>query len=603
MSYASATVAETVDRLNRDYFLPAIQRPFVWKPEQVVALFDSLMKRYPISSFLFWAVAPENKPNWQVYKFAEHFRFGEIHTELAETDGRTVTLVLDGQQRLTSLLLGLRGTLSIKVKHKRWQDSAAWQRRRLYLDLLVEPAVERSDSGDHDDIETPYGFHLFETPPRSENGQLWVKVGDILNYPDGKEFSKYADSLITRLEGAAVRQQAIRARANLERLWQVIWKDEIVCSFTELEQDYDRVLSIFVRANDGGTKLNKSDLMMSMIASKWTDISAREEVYSFVAMLNERLDRKNNITNDFVMKSCLLLSDLDHTYRVSNFTNRNLEIMRRNWYVIKIALKRTILLVNRFGIDRETLTSLNTLLPIAYYLRHIDADLTEGMSAFNVENGERIRRWLVSSLLTGAFGGNSDFTIGTAKETISSALRVSRDFPIAELYDSLSRQRKRSTFISDELIEKLLELKYGSKSVFLVLSLLYDDKNWGTVPHDVDHVIPQASADRRALMGRNIPNSKIDQIVSASNKIGNLQLLTSAENVRKNGREFHTWSASMDESYYMRHLIPKDEHLWDVLMLPEFVREREQLIRRKLRSLRSDVHTGIGNVQDTSYQL
>jgi hypothetical protein len=600
MTYAAATVAETVDKLNREYFLPAIQRPFVWKPEQVVALFDSLMKRYPISSFLFWAVAPENKPNWQVYKFAEHFKFGELHTEPAETDGRQVTLVLDGQQRLTSLLLGLRGTLNIKAKHKRWDDSTAWQRRRLYLDLLTEPTVESSDSGDRDDIETPYGFHLFETPPRSESGQLWMKVGDILNYPNAESFSKYADSLIARLEGVAVREQSRRARENLERLWQVIWKDEIICYFTEFQQDYDRVLSIFVRANDGGTKLNKSDLMMSMIASKWTDISAKEEVYSFVSMLNERLDRKNNITNDFVMKSCLLLSDLDHAYKVSNFTNHNLEIMRRNWDAIKTALKRTVLLVNRFGIDRETLTSLNALLPIAYYFRNTDVDLTEGMSAFNVENAERIRRWLLSSLLTGAFGGNSDSAIGAAKDTMSTALRTSQNFPIAELYENLSKNKKRPIYIFDELIEDLLQIKYGTKSAFLVLSLLYEDKNWGAIPHDIDHVIPQASVNRKALMARNIPNSKIDQITAASNKIGNLQLLTSAENVKKNGRDFDEWSASMDASYYLRHLIPKDEHLWDVLMLPEFVRAREQLIRRKLRSLRGDVMTAIDGVYSES---
>ena len=593
MTYAAATVAETVEKLNREYFLPAIQRPFVWKPEQVVALFDSLMKRYPISSFLFWAVAPENKPNWQVYKFAEQFRFGEVHTELAETDGRKVTLVLDGQQRLTSLLLGLRGSLSIKAKGKRWDNSAAWQRRRLYLDLLVEPSVERSDAGEQDDIETPYGFHLFEKPPRSEGGQLWMKVGDILNCSNSDSLEKYANSLICRLEGPHAPKQAARARTNLERLWQVIWKDEIICYFTEVEQDYDRVLSIFVRANDGGTKLNKSNLMMSMLVSKWTDISAKEEVCSFVSMLNDRLERKNNISNDFVMKSCLLLSDLDHTYSVSNFTNHNLEIMRRNWDAIKTALKRTILLVNRYGIDRENLTSLNALLPIAYYLRHIDIDVADGMSTFNVENSERIRRWLVSVLLTAGFGGNSDFFIGVAKETISGAFNNSRDFPITELYENLSKSRRRPMFISDEIIEDLLQLKYGNKLTFLVLSLLYEGRNWSATPYHVDHVIPQASVNRRALMARNLPVSKIDQIIEASNKIGNLQLLTAAENVKKNDSAFDQWSASMDESYYARHLIPRDQHLWDVLMLPEFVREREQLIRRKLRGLRADLVTEI----------
>lgn len=589
MPYSTATVAQTVERLNRDYYLPAIQRPFVWKAEQVIALFDSLMKRYPINSFLFWDVAPENKPNWQVYKFAEHFRFGEVHTELAETHGRKITLVLDGQQRLTSLLLGLRGTLSMKAKHKRWDDSSAWQRKRLYLDLLVEPNIERSDEGDRADVETPYGFHLFESEPRDEIGQLWIKVGDVLNHSNLESFEHYIDLTISRLPATAPRDCETRATENLRRLWQVIWHDEIISYFTEIDQDYDRVLSIFVRANDAGTKLNKSDLMMSMIASKWSDISAKEEIYSFVSMVNERLDRRNDITIDFVMKACLLLSDLDHVYKVSNFNNRNLEIMRINWDKTKVALKRTLLLVNRFGIDRETLTSLNALLPIAFYLRHIDKDLTDELSEFNVLNAERIRRWLISVLLTGAFGGSSDGTIAVAKDCILTSLPVSNIFPIAELFDALSKQRKRPIFITDEFIDDLLQSKYGQRNIFLILSILYDEKNWGAIPHDTDHIFPQAGVSRRALMGRNLPVSKIEQIIAASNKIGNLQLLTSAENTRKRAAEFDEWVRRMDDCYYDRHLIPRDEHLWDVLMLPEFVREREKLIRRKLLSIRGDV--------------
>src|SRR5688572_820410 len=106
MSYRSETIAVAASRINRQYFLPAIQREFVWKPEQIVQLFDSIMRGYPISSFLFWELKPENRDKWQVYKFLEKARQGGgIHNELASTDGvPNLTLVLDGQQRLTSLL-------------------------------------------------------------------------------------------------------------------------------------------------------------------------------------------------------------------------------------------------------------------------------------------------------------------------------------------------------------------------------------------------------------------------------------------------------------------------------------------------------------------
>ena len=52
--YERKSVQEVVEDINKKYFLPDIQRNFVWKPEQVYTLFDSIMRDYPISTFLFW---------------------------------------------------------------------------------------------------------------------------------------------------------------------------------------------------------------------------------------------------------------------------------------------------------------------------------------------------------------------------------------------------------------------------------------------------------------------------------------------------------------------------------------------------------------------
>ena len=52
------SVLESVE--HRKYVLPAIQREFVWRPNQIECLFDSLMRGYPIGSFLFWIVKREN---------------------------------------------------------------------------------------------------------------------------------------------------------------------------------------------------------------------------------------------------------------------------------------------------------------------------------------------------------------------------------------------------------------------------------------------------------------------------------------------------------------------------------------------------------------
>ena len=101
-----------------------------------------------------------------------------------------------------------------------------------------------------------------------------------------------------------------------------------------------------------------------MITSKWDGLSARQEIFDFVDFINSGLDGKNDLDKDFVMKSCLVLSDLDQRYKVSNFTNSNLKLIETNWKGIKASLEATLRLVNRFGIDRENLTSANALLPI-----------------------------------------------------------------------------------------------------------------------------------------------------------------------------------------------------------------------------------------------
>lgn len=223
MSYSSATVAKIVDQINRIYFLPAIQRPYVWEADQVIALFDSLLKGYPISSFLFWELRPENRRNWDIYNFIEHFKFGETHNREAEPDGREVTLVLDGQQRLTSLLIGLRGSYTVKRKYKRADNPSAWIKQRLYLDLFKDPGSE--DQEDREDIGITYGLRFAEGEPTPGSSHLWFKVGNILDFDSEDTFDKFKDSLIDSLPETATKAQMNLARRNLDRLFRVIWKD------------------------------------------------------------------------------------------------------------------------------------------------------------------------------------------------------------------------------------------------------------------------------------------------------------------------------------------------------------------------------------------
>ncbi|RWP78301.1 DUF262 domain-containing protein [Mesorhizobium sp.] len=581
MSYTSTSIARALDQINRSIFLPAIQRPYVWEPEQITALFDSLLKGYPISSFLFWEIEPDRRTDWEIYKFIENFRRGETHNETIEPDGREVTLVLDGQQRLTSLLIGLRGSYTTKRKYARNGSPDAWTRQRLYIDLLKAPNVEDEESDA--DLGITYGLRFAEHEPRSDADHLWFKLGNILDCTSDDAFDALTDRMADSLPPEATRAERRTAERNLERLYRIVWKDEVIAHYTEKDQSLDRVLDIFIRANDGGTKLSKSDLLLSMVTSKWTGVSARQEIFDLVDHLNDGLAARNSLSKDFVMKACLVLSDLDVTYKVNNFTNRNLAIIEEQWPRIKRTLEMTLRLVNSFGIDKETLSSANALMPIAYYLHNSGGGL-DGSTPFEVRNAARIHRFLIGCLLNGAFSGTSDQAISASRNIIRDALSNEREFPLGELVAGLARRGRLATF-NDDNVAGVTEVRYGQRQCFLALSLLYDSNNWGVTSHHIDHIIPRSLANRQALTTADIPQDRIDQVLECVDRLGNLELLLGRENLEKNSTPFDRWITTRDEGFIERHLIPNDRTLWAIERLPEFVREREHLIKERLREL------------------
>jgi hypothetical protein len=198
----------------------------------------------------------------------------------------------------------------------------------------------------------------------------------------------------------------------------VIWSDAVINYFTETSASVDRVLDIFVRANDGGTKLSKSDLLMSLITSKWENRSARDEIFDFVDHINKELPQPNKITKDFVLKSCLVLCGFDVKYNVANFTQQSIAEIERNWPDIRDALERTFRYLNGLGLNAENLSSLNAVLPIAWFLYHEPGVTLRGTSEIERHNARAIQRWLINSLLMGVFAGNSDRTISAARKTL-----------------------------------------------------------------------------------------------------------------------------------------------------------------------------------------
>ncbi|MGI8924869.1 MAG: DUF262 domain-containing protein [Fimbriimonadales bacterium] len=581
MAYQSDTVATIVNRLNTRYLLPSIQREFVWKPDQVLSLFDSILQGLPISSFLFWELKEENRDKWETYSFVQDYTQEGTHNRVANTDGiQQLTLIVDGQQRLTSFLIGLKGSYTLRQKHGRRDNPDAYKKQKLYLNLLHDPRL--SDDDEDDEVGIRYGLRFAESQPKNQVGEHWIKVGRILNCDSQEKF----DELLAAEEEAmdsTLRSDVKLLQRNLEALYRAIWKDQGIAYYTEHNQDHDRVLKIFIRANEGGTKLSKSDLLMSMVISKWDRVNARTEILSCGDTMASRLYSSGKIDKDLVMKASLVLCGLPVQYRVKNFTAQNLTLIQDQWRDIKAALFNCADLVRSFGITGPALTSTNALIPTAYYLFKHKGESLRGTTQFDIRNASAIRRWLILMLLQGVFGRASDGLLHEIRAIIDSQSEVSDDFPATEIIAQLSASGKMVP-LSEASIENLLAKSYKRPETFLALSLLYDENGWGMITHHVDHIFPSGLFDKTKMADRGLVE-KWHDFFDQKDRLANLQLLLDHENTGKSDDTFEKWLQKRDDGYKSKHLIPEDTELYRFESFVEFLKSREDLIRARYRQV------------------
>lgn len=271
------TIKKVIEGIQSNaYVLPAIQREFVWDIEQIEKLFDSLMKNYPIGVFLFWQIATDSLQRFQFYRFMDWYHERDHkHNDPIELVGvHNATAVLDGQQRLTALNIGLRGWYAHKLRHYRWDNDNAFPRKRLYLNLISE----LSDPEKYFDFSFLSDRELERA--RDDENYYWFPVDAALEFEDIKDPFEYCVKNGLTEGGKTFPYQ------TLMQLWNIIHQEKLIHYFLEEEQDLDKVLNIFIRVNSGGTELSYSDLLLSIAIAQWEELDAREEIYNFVDELN-----------------------------------------------------------------------------------------------------------------------------------------------------------------------------------------------------------------------------------------------------------------------------------------------------------------------------
>ncbi|MEC4114767.1 DUF262 domain-containing protein [Myroides pelagicus] len=567
---------------DQEFILPAIQREFVWNTYQIELLFDSILRDYPISTFLFWKVKGENVDKFKFYRFLPFYHERDKrHNELAELDGdKDRYAILDGQQRLTSLYLGLKGSYAYKLNKYGWKSDHAFPKRHLYVNLLQES----------EDLDRLYDFRFLSDDEfnnfkdKHHDKFHWFKVGDILKFNDFPDIFSYIGNHGLMDTSKFSSEQAKFASETLSKLFQYFTQKELINFYLEKSEELDKVLHIFIRVNSGGTKLSYSDLLLSIATAQWKDKDAREIIHSFVDQVNS-INPGFNINKDLVLKSCLVLTDIaDIKFKVDNFSTANMNLIEQEWDKIAKSLYTAVELIASFGFNDKTLTAYNAIIPIAYFLHKNNIGNEILSSGGHAENRKLIKEWLIRALLKKVFGGTPDSLYPVYRDIISSNLGR---FPLSEIINHYKGKTKSLSF-DEESIEVLLNTQYGSAFAFMVLSLVYP-LNHHYIFHQ-DHIHPKKYFTDKELVKLGIEEEFIrNEYKNSFNSLANLQLIQETENLEKNATPFKKWLQEnyQDDqlsNYINLHLIPTDNDLTMESFL-DFYSKRRNSLKSKLTNL------------------
>jgi hypothetical protein len=428
------TLFGLLSQIERDEIvLPAMQRPFVWKEDRIYKLIDSLLRGFPIGAVMLWRTA-------KMQRFRKLSRnvdadIPEIFNFEKSTDNGNKYLVLDGQQRLTSVFAAFKGTYS----HK-----------RLFIDVLSGCSEGKDPGNQYYDCQFLSDREAAELTMTSDGvRQYFVPIQDLIKIDTvnaaRSAHRKALELALSETEAERLTDIYIRCASILggHKSLQVITVDEDSSNPTPIEE----ILEIFVRVNSGGLVLQKSDLLMSLLDLKWNDI--QPELQKLVSDINA--SRPFSFSRDDILKSLLLANGAETRFDRLVENRKQVETLAQELPAHIDAIKRAWLMLGCILVDSCKIYSErffrgghNALLPIVLFLSQ-----KETLSS---EDRRKIVIGIYMCIMSGIFSG-AETRMGTfAKKKVADA----SSFPLQDLVALLKRVYGIKSL--DDLLKRHLDL-------------------------------------------------------------------------------------------------------------------------------------------------
>ena len=494
---------------DSNIILPAIQRKFVWQEEQICNLFQSIMEGYPIGTFLTWEITGKQineKGAIKFYEFIKNYsEYDRKYNDLLKnpSNDKKYLAILDGQQRIQSLLIGLRGTYASHLFNKSYDKIESFPPKTLYLNLKKA----YSDSEEKEN----YLFKFLE-PKVAKNDQdnHWFEVGKIISMNDERvrmDFLK--DNYTFKSE-----EEKIEASILLSRLNTCINDRNLLgCYIIDKNRDIDSVLDIFVKINSGGTPLSKPDLLFSTIIAKWPE--AREEFDTFIKNINicDDQSKRFKFNIDFLIRTLMYLFDISVTLNIKNFNKLDIDLLKIKWEEIKHSIIETKNLLLEFGFEDNNIMAYNAIMPIIYYIYN-NGNIKE--EAIKLE----LKKYFIIAQLKNLYGTASNSTLTETRKALKNQTKFNMN-----LLKDIKLVGNRTYLIDNEneILHWIDTYKKGSPYTFMILSII--DSNFDSSKKvDEDHLYPESVL------------RKIDEFKEYKDCLANINLLQAQEN-RKNKKD------------------------------------------------------------------
>ena len=606
--YIDISIADLIRSITKkEIVLPSLQRKYVWSHQQICQLFDSIMQGYPIGTFMFWKIGNRTKDDKNLqkkmmfYEFLSHYNKNDdlgsgIEFKPAVSGSGPITNVIDGQQRITSLLIGLTGSYHIRSKSK------------LYINLNMRensPEEEKEFKYEFKFLsDNQFNRHYEKLQKITADTDIWFpvnKCGEISKFYSTNEkkykqkrekFSFECKELISeKLQNSELKER-LNKKWNkylkvLNELFFKVYNDTVISYFKLEQTSLTKIVDIFIRVNNGGTNLTKTEMLMSVVSSVWRD--GRYKIDTFLKTINKKGYFDFDV--DFIMRASLFIMDKEVLVTQENVLE-SASKLENEWESIKSSIVQAINVISGEKFSKSSLRSKNSIIPIAYYFSKTNKGAASAYSR------EQMIQYLNTVQVLGFYGNHGDQALRQIRRAMNEYLAKSSEFEfgtIMDEYEKLPSSFKKPLRITKNDIDILLNSQYG-RSSFSVLSCLNKQNRVDISDYDISSGNPEKKVHQDHIYPiskvKHFENSQDDlekEIYRKYNSVVNLHFFIGTLNKEKQDKMpkefFKNFGPKKRNEIREISLIPVEFDKLDAGYFDTFYKKRRELLRKELLSV------------------